>query len=351
MPFQEEFFEVYGTLKQEFSEGFEFNHAGDLGNAQNILKDIIQGIQSADLIIADLTGLNANVFYELGIAHALNKKVVMLTKNGDDIPFDLKSYKYFTYSTHYTHFPKLLEQLRSLLNGVKDDSVAFSNPVNDFLAHTTLAIEPSIVDKATTKETLDVINDDGESGVWDNLTEIEQDMDTFTSAITSLTNDMNTMSTGLESVTNEIEKKGQAGASGNASFMHKKASQGTNYIQEYSKSLKRHNGIFAETWYRVERNLIDLLKNNYASISENQKEIVSNVNGLTELRSSMLSNKEITVEYLKTVQSLRGMERSLNQAVNALEFEVNALIEFFSQMDASILRILDKANFLLNKNE
>ena len=77
MPFKDDFFEVYEMLKVRFGENFEFTNAGDEGNQQNILKDIIQPIYEADVVIADLTGLNANVMYELGLAHCfiLNLRV------------------------------------------------------------------------------------------------------------------------------------------------------------------------------------------------------------------------------------------------------------------------------------
>ena len=64
MPFQDEFFEVYEMLKINFADRFEFSNAGDEENQQNILKDIIQPIYEADVVIADLTGLNANVMYD-----------------------------------------------------------------------------------------------------------------------------------------------------------------------------------------------------------------------------------------------------------------------------------------------
>ena len=76
IPFKEDFLKLYDELKKEFQEKFEFINAGDLDNQQNILKDIVVGIHDANVIIADLTGLNANVFYELGLAHAMNKKVL-----------------------------------------------------------------------------------------------------------------------------------------------------------------------------------------------------------------------------------------------------------------------------------
>ena len=84
MPFKDEFFEVYEMLKMQFSERFEFNNAGEEGNQQNVLKDIIQPLYEADIVIADLTGLNANVMYELSLAHSFNKKTIIITQ---DDPF------------------------------------------------------------------------------------------------------------------------------------------------------------------------------------------------------------------------------------------------------------------------
>ena len=70
MPFQEEFLELYGMIKEKLKDEYEFSNAGDLDNKRSILQDIVVGIGNADVIIADVTGLNPNVFYELGLCHA-----------------------------------------------------------------------------------------------------------------------------------------------------------------------------------------------------------------------------------------------------------------------------------------
>lgn len=91
MPFQDQFFEVYEMLKMQFADSFEFTNAADEGNQQNILKDIVQPIYEADVVIADLTGLNPNVMYELGLAHSFNKKTITITQDElSTLPFDLK---------------------------------------------------------------------------------------------------------------------------------------------------------------------------------------------------------------------------------------------------------------------
>jgi hypothetical protein len=54
MPFKDEFFEVYEMLRIKFHDEFDFSNAADVCNQQSILKDIIQPIYEADIIIADL---------------------------------------------------------------------------------------------------------------------------------------------------------------------------------------------------------------------------------------------------------------------------------------------------------
>jgi hypothetical protein len=63
----------------------------------SMLLRIYNQISKADIVIADMTGKNPNVFYETGYAHALGKRTILLTKQTDDIPFDLKHYSHIIY--------------------------------------------------------------------------------------------------------------------------------------------------------------------------------------------------------------------------------------------------------------
>ena len=62
-----------------------------------IMADVWQMIQDAAVLIADLTEKNANVFYELGLAHALGKPVILLADNLSDVPFDLQPLRVIIY--------------------------------------------------------------------------------------------------------------------------------------------------------------------------------------------------------------------------------------------------------------
>ncbi|TAL96619.1 MAG: hypothetical protein EPN73_10045 [Paraburkholderia sp.] len=62
-----------------------------------IIDQIWAGINSAKVLVAELTARNPNVFYELGLAHALEKPVVLVSSNEADIPFDLKHIRVIYY--------------------------------------------------------------------------------------------------------------------------------------------------------------------------------------------------------------------------------------------------------------
>src|SRR5947207_6941739 len=62
-----------------------------------IIDQVWSGITAAKVLVAELTGRNPNVFYELGLAHALNKPVVLISSNQDDVPFDLQHIRVIYY--------------------------------------------------------------------------------------------------------------------------------------------------------------------------------------------------------------------------------------------------------------
>jgi len=69
----------------------------DLFTPTDILEDIWQSINAAGFVIADITGRNPNVLYELGIAHTLAKPVLILSQEAADIPIDLATRRVILY--------------------------------------------------------------------------------------------------------------------------------------------------------------------------------------------------------------------------------------------------------------
>jgi hypothetical protein len=71
--------------------------ADDIHGTNLITWDIWERINRARFLIAELTGQNSNVFYELGLAHALSKDVILITQSMDFVPFDLKTIRCIVY--------------------------------------------------------------------------------------------------------------------------------------------------------------------------------------------------------------------------------------------------------------
>src|SRR6185369_10172136 len=104
----------------------------DLSQHQNILREVVRGIENADIVLADLTTLNANVLYELGIAHTMNKHTILLVQEIDEIPFDLRPYAVIPYSEKFDKAFELGDSLCSIITQFLQGNYSFSNPVNDF---------------------------------------------------------------------------------------------------------------------------------------------------------------------------------------------------------------------------
>ncbi len=78
--------------------GLEGGTSGLIVEAGNIRDDVIYELIMADLVVADVSIHNANVFYELGIRHAVrNRATVLIRARIDEVPFDLKGERYLSY--------------------------------------------------------------------------------------------------------------------------------------------------------------------------------------------------------------------------------------------------------------
>ena len=78
---------------------------------------ILDEIETADVVVADLTGRNANVFYETAIAHMKKDphQVILLAQHDDDVPFDLRPLRYLKYSNNPAGRQHLRRQLSEFL--------------------------------------------------------------------------------------------------------------------------------------------------------------------------------------------------------------------------------------------
>ena len=116
MPFERSFDPVYQAIQSACkNEGLESRRVDQIYTPTPVVRDIFSTIAQSRMVISDLTGRNPNVLYETGLAHALNRHVIMIAQNKADIPFDLDHIRFFPYLPNEEGFDKLKSELSAAL--------------------------------------------------------------------------------------------------------------------------------------------------------------------------------------------------------------------------------------------
>ncbi|HEY7095690.1 MAG TPA: hypothetical protein VH437_03135 [Terriglobales bacterium] len=91
--------------------------ADSIFSPSTIMADVWRFTRQAAVVLADVTGKNPNVFYELGLAHATGKPVVIVTNTLEDVPFDLKGLRVIEYDKQHEAWGTILQE--SILAAIK----------------------------------------------------------------------------------------------------------------------------------------------------------------------------------------------------------------------------------------
>jgi CheY-like chemotaxis protein len=132
----EDYSEIFNNIIKPAVEGAGFNYEcrRSDGLAGNIIEDILDHLNRADLVIADLTDRNPNVFYELGVRHALRRHTILIAQKIAHVPFDLRPYAIQEYRWK-TQLEKdeLAQRLRHVIQELEVNPARGASPVLKYL--------------------------------------------------------------------------------------------------------------------------------------------------------------------------------------------------------------------------
>jgi hypothetical protein len=132
MPFKEPFNTYYNSIIKPavVAANLDPLRGDSLFRPSPIMGDVWTMIQEAKVLVAELTEKNANVFYELGLSHAIGKPVILLSETIDDVPFDLQPLRVVLYNKNHPAWGnKLRTTLIASLEETLSDSVGAVPPM------------------------------------------------------------------------------------------------------------------------------------------------------------------------------------------------------------------------------
>jgi len=133
----EEYLYRYEKIIKPAVEGFRIDgkriyksiRADFLSQTGSITRIVIEYLFTSDIVIADLSDLNPNVFYELGVRHALSNKTILIAQKGTQLPFDVGDLRIIFYQNKVGAEKKFIQELQALLLKFSNDPELVDSPV------------------------------------------------------------------------------------------------------------------------------------------------------------------------------------------------------------------------------
>ncbi len=351
MPFGGKFDLIYRHLIKTplATEGHKVRRADDEPEYQNILETIIQGISNTDLIIADLTGENANVYYELGIAHTLKKPTIQIVQNVDDILFSLHSYNTIRYSINSDGSSELATRI---LNMIEQDNHKFSNPFNDFSAGPKEIIKlprsSGIDDNVDDDE--EVATDDSDYSRLDASADVEEAMNEIASITKEISLDISKITEKTKARNAEANKlKSKPNQQRLQSKLLRVLQQFASDLNEFSDNVNQKTPDLKEAWIKLDQGLGHVL---LISNIENQPDLeatLSLLDQMNDLRDKQGTAIKSTEGFRDSQKNLTGLSRVSNRAVRNSVKTIDKLLGEFKLGDSVLTRLIDLTTDMIDR--
>lgn len=320
MPFDPEFDAVYNDLIKPALEEVDYDvkRADSIFNQQNILKDIVRGIAEADLVVADLTSLNANVFYELGISHTMQRPTVLLTQSSEDIPFDLRSYRVILYSTHFNEAPQLSQKLKEAGEKAKSGKLGFGNPVADFLPKMRGVKFPPVTkaERAVmeTEGERKIETEEEEKGILDFVVDSKKSMKDINECMERMTKATKEIGENMQRRTAEVQKIAKSGLPGTAFRVRNIATATAMDMIQHAKKLEEEQPKLHKAWGSLDENISGLVHTARIHTKKDKEAILKFRSSVDGLRSGIRNALKGVQGYRKAVVNMKGISQDINRA-------------------------------------
>ena len=347
MPFGVEFDEIYeDSFKPVLtSAGFEVNRSDELTNsAESIMRTIIRQIEDSCLIVADLTDSNPNVYYELGIAHAMHKPVINLTQAVDELPFDIRGHRVISYSTYFRTMNKAKEELARVAEGVFDGSTTFGNPFSDHASH---RVTPTCSNNSASSPPQGGDEQSGDSddppGFLDHQVAMQEGFEDISRSIEDIANRTNRFNDSMQATTTKLDSTRGRGVQSQARDRQTLVRMLAQEMNGYALFLSDENDKYGAAIERTRPALEGTLNAIEPSNEEDATSLNELLSSLDEVEQVVLTFRDNTEAAAAIIGGLPDVERSFMRARDQVANQLRRLAGNIDQLISMITRTREMA--------
>lgn len=347
MPFAPDFDEIYNLFIADAltESGFEVFRADDIRRQQNILQDIVSAISTSNLIVADLTDSNPNVYYELGIAHALRKQVILLTQNLEELPFDLRSYRVINYDTHFAAIKNARNELILLAKGALNGTVPFGSPVIDFIGSS--SNKPLAIEVTESKEE----SVEADLGFLDHIVRLEEGFAEITTIVTEIAEETHLVTEHITTFTKQMGSATKNGGAGTARSIKNMAGDLAIKLDEYKANVENANTRYINALNKIGNSLEYIVTAQDIGLPRTQEQLSTFIDQLAMVEDGALKGRDNFSGMAETMEKSPKIEKRLNRAIQNAAKEIRIFAGNVDQTVAMVSRARNVGERILRKYE
>ena len=356
MPYGPSFDGLYDDFIREVltDVGFEVTRADEVTTSASIMSAVIGGIKESCVIVADLTDNNPNVYYEMGIAHALHKPVIYLAQDVDELPFDIKAYQVIHYTRDYAVMKTAEKKLSEVAEGVFDGSTIFGNPFSD---HERRDVAPTCSKTWRSASGSTQLDDeqsngaDGPPGILDHQATMEEGFEDLRKSTEAIGTETNKMSEKMQTITGQINAS-QSDQEHRPDQVRTQRTLVRLLAQEmtsYARFLSAENDNYSEATERTRPALEATLSAIEPTTDDDAAALHEFLSTLDEAEQPVLAFQQVSTEIASTIGGLPDVERSFIRARDQVAAQLRRLAGNLEQIISMIARAREIAQAKLGE--
>ncbi len=296
--------------------------ADHISRTGEIVDQVCRHLRVADLVIADLTGANPNVMYELGLRHTVNRPTIQIGERGR-LPFDISAIRTIQFTRSESGF---IDARERLVEAIKTGLAEGGDPVTATRVWNDL---PPDLHHATTVEDSEEKLDDEELGFLEKLAATEEGVETMKSILESMTGVMNNIGAIAKSATDEVKRSDSGGGGARARLVI--VERVAKKLDEQGATLEAQSKEFEDCVNRIDPG-VDYLLERLESDLELRAQTTAFSASLCHLAEATESSEPIFASFREVMKSTgaasRSMRRATTRVIQAVDRQQRAAERF-----------------------